>query len=156
MSEPATIIVLDAGPAISMDRLQYADSLQSQPDLELVLPETVAAELVRKSALPGAVLPERLRQEAVDEDVLMRLRESRGNGPMLGAGELGVIAVSERLSAAGTPNVISILDDRHAWKFALERWTSDKALTGTLGLLYLVHERGLAHRGVGGRPGATP
>lgn len=139
---PASI-VLDTGPTIALDRLGYIDRLLSQRDLRLVLPRPVAEELEAKPEAAGARLARRLPiSEVASTDLEGASR--RRSGPALGAGELGVVLVAERLPEERSPSpVIAIIDDRDAWRFAFRRWGGSDELTGTLGILYFVHERGL-------------
>lgn len=139
-------IILDTGPAVALARLAYVDGLLSQPDFRLVLPRPVAHELDAKPDAAGAELARRIPISETAADELASIWQP-GSGPALGAGELAVILVAERLrNRRPRSSVVAIIDDRDAWRFAARRWGESDELTGTLGLLYLIHERGLQKR----------
>lgn len=138
-------IILDTGPAIALDRLGYADLLSGEKDLLLSLPLPVAEELAAKPDHPGGRLPARLCVRSLDHlDIHPMQREIRG--PILGPGEIGVIAAAEDQWSGGGKPACAVIDDRDAWEFARSRWGGVDRLTGSLSLLYLVHERRLEKR----------
>lgn len=142
---PASI-VLDTGPTIALDRLGYLDVLLGQRDIRLVLPRPVAEELEAKPEAPGAGVAPRLSICDLPRADLESVRRP-GAGPALGAGELAVVLVAERLRKEHPQSsVLAIIDDRDAWRFAAHRWGGSEELTGTLGVLYFIHERGLQRR----------
>lgn len=51
------ILVLDSGPAIALDQLDYARVLAEQDDLTLALSPVVVNELTRKPGAPGSAVP---------------------------------------------------------------------------------------------------
>lgn len=138
-------IILDTGPCIALDRLDYATVLSRETDLLLSIPEPVARELSAKPDDPGGRLPARLQVRPIDGVEADQLRRQVGR-PILGPGEIGVILAAERQWAGGGRPACAVIDDRDAWEFARARWGGVQRLAGSLSLIYLVHERQLQRR----------
>lgn len=138
-------IILDSGPAIALDRLDYVEVLGRESDLLLSIPEPVSRELAAKPDRPGGRLPELLATRSVESALIDKLQRQVGK-PVLGPGEIGVILATERQWSGGGKPACAVIDDRDAWEFARARWGGVERLCGSLSLLYLVHERQLQRR----------
>lgn len=150
MPRPALVLVLDTSPAVALDVLGYVRTLLQIPDLQLVLPTTVAAELRAKAGAPGSTLPELVRPSAVPENAIRTLLHDSRTPRRLGLGELGVVAMTESMRDPSA-EVVAVIDDGPACRFAVQRGLAVGAgLMGTLGVLGMLHGRGLQKRSAAG------
>lgn len=126
--------VFDASPLIFLDRLGYAPSLRKL--YWVVLPEAVASELLARPRSPGGKIPHQpwVQHSAPAAHTLRRVR---AEAPTVGPGETAAIALALDLSA------LVVLDDRRARRRASR---AGLRITGTLGILVVIHRSGLAAR----------
>jgi hypothetical protein len=151
MADPR-ILVLDAGPAIALDRLGYVPMLRGQDDITLAIAPAVAGELRSKPGAPGYNVPDLAVTVNPDAAAMKAVMDDGRRPRALHAGELETIAVVEGLGklpsatpgAPGSIPVSAVIDDSVARRFARARGLgASNQLTGTLGLLGLIHVRGI-------------
>lgn len=144
------ILVLDSGPAIALDQLDYARVLAEQDDLTLALSPVVVNELTRKPGAPGSAVPGMAHTLLPPEEAVASVMNDPRRPRGLHAGELETIALAEYQGMVATAaQVTAVIDESAARSFAQHRGlTPPQRLTGTLGLLHLVHVRGLNRRGL--------
>lgn len=139
-------LVLDTGPVVALDRLGYAESLARGLIGTAVIPSTVAHELHRGEPRPGAGLAKTLKVIHTPETALDRFVREHQVQPSIHAGELGVVALTVALRGQDRGlDARAVIDDLPARKLAIKAGlTPAVALTGTLGLLIVIHDSGLA------------
>ena len=143
---PSLTFVFDTGPILALDRLGYGDRLARGMVGAVVVPSTVADELRHGAPRPTARLAELLQTVHTPDVALMRLMHEHEVPPSIHSGELGVIALTLALrSREPTLEARAVLDDLRARKLAARvGLTPGNGMTGTLGLLTMIHDAGQA------------
>lgn len=145
MTSRDRILVLDSGPAIALDHLDYARVLAEQDDIALALAPIVVDELTRKERAPGSGVPGMAQTLLPPGQAVASVLADPRRPRSLHAGELETIALTEyQVAVASAAQVTAVIDEKAARGFAQNRGlTTPQRLTGTLGLLHLVHVRGI-------------
>lgn len=138
--------MLDTGPAIALDRLGYGAVLERRLPVRAVLPSTVALELRAGVGRPGAGLVGRIDTLSVRSERIDVLRQESAAPASVHDGELGCIALAQDLRGDDPAcDVLAVIDDLAARNLAIRNGlTPATGLTGTLGVLRLLHAYALA------------